>query len=415
MPVSSLDLFALIIDLAEQPRVLNCQYRLCRKGFQKLDHFGTKLPSPLSTHHQSANDPLFAQQRHGQAGSEAVALEHLAHARRVSALFEEIGNLHWSSARCLSSYQSVSRTRWSDGRGVDESLFHVISGAQQGLFRLLGVFVNRPAIGATQLDRVGDDTSEHGFEVERGANRLTNFTQCSQLTDRLHQLPCPCLQFLEQPHIFNRDDRLVGEGLEQGNLFVGERLNFFSPYIDDPNGYPLPEQRSSQPRSNTVFNPSPCVWKFALKSFSFHVRNMHNLAVDDSTPRNRAATERLANFSDRSPRKRSVFRRSSQTIAVDVINDRVLRFCHLGGIFGDGFQYRLDIRRRTCDDTQNLARGCLLLQRLFEFLEQPNVLNGDDGLICESFQELDLRRGERAHLGATRSQVSNEFLLLAKR
>src|SRR5262245_13325542 len=126
MPVSSLDLFALIIDLAEQPRVLNCQYRLCRKGFQKLDHFGTKLPSRLSTHHQSANDPLFAQQRHGQAGSEAVALEHLAHARRVSALFEDIGNLHWFTARCRSTYHSISQTRWIDAKRVDEFLFHMI-------------------------------------------------------------------------------------------------------------------------------------------------------------------------------------------------------------------------------------------------------------------------------------------------
>ena len=31
------------------------------------------------------------------------------------------------------------------------------------------------------------------------------------------------LQLLEEPHVLDRDDRLVGEGLEQRDLLVGER------------------------------------------------------------------------------------------------------------------------------------------------------------------------------------------------
>src|SRR5262245_9279906 len=54
-----------------------------RKGLQKLDHFGAKLPGRFSTHHQPADDPLVTQQRHDQAGAEAEALEHLAHPQRV--------------------------------------------------------------------------------------------------------------------------------------------------------------------------------------------------------------------------------------------------------------------------------------------------------------------------------------------
>ena len=47
-------------------------------------------------------------------------------------------------------------------------------------------------------------------------------------------------------------------------------------------------------------------------------------------------------------------------------------------------------------------------------MEQPHVFEGDDRLIGESFEELDLRRGEGAHLGDVRS-VSNGFPLLTKR
>src|SRR5262249_7561310 len=126
MSVGRLNLFAFLFNLAEQPRVLDRQYRLCRKGFQKLDDFGTKLARGFSPHHQSADDPLLPQQRHSQAGAEAVALEHLAHARRVSALFENIGDLNWFTARRRSTYHSISQTRWIDAKGVDEFLFHMI-------------------------------------------------------------------------------------------------------------------------------------------------------------------------------------------------------------------------------------------------------------------------------------------------
>ena len=40
---------------------------------------------------------------------------------------------------------------------VDQFLLHVIGGAQEKLFGSLVVFVNRSAVGAAQLNRVGDD------------------------------------------------------------------------------------------------------------------------------------------------------------------------------------------------------------------------------------------------------------------
>ena len=56
---------------------------------------------------------------------------------------------------------------------------------------------------------------------------------------------------------------------------------------------------------------------------------------------------------------------------------------------------------------QDLARGRLLLQRLgqvavplLELLEQPDVLDGDDRLVREGLQQLDLVVGERPRLGA---------------
>ena len=63
----------------------------------------------------------------------------------------------------------------------------------------------------------------------------------------------------------------------------------------------------------------------------------------------------------------------------------------------DRVEHGLDVCRRAADDPQDLARGRLLLQRLGEVAiaglqlgEQPDVLDGDDGLVGKGLQQLDL-------------------------
>ena len=98
----------------------------------------------------------------------------------------------------------------------------------------------------------------------------------------------------------------------------------------------------------------------------------------------------------------------SATIAADLTVDapdlRIVCVAQPRRILRDRIQHRLNIRRRAGDDAQDFARRRLLLQRFLEFLEQPHVLDGDHRLVGEGFEQLDLRRGEGAHLGATCGQ-----------
>src|SRR5262249_45374296 len=48
-------------------------------------------------------------------------------------------------------------------------------------------------------------------------------------------------------------------------------------------------------------------------------------------------------------------------------------------------------------------------------VEQPHIFDGNDRLVGECFQELNLCRCERARFASTRVQRSNEFSLLTKR
>ena len=94
----------------------------------------------------------------------------------------------------------------------------MIGGAQEKLFGLLVVLVNRPAVGAAQLDRMGNDSRQHGFKVERGAYRLTDFAERFELAHRACQFVGSLIQFLEQPHVLDGDHGLVGEGFEKRDL-----------------------------------------------------------------------------------------------------------------------------------------------------------------------------------------------------
>ena len=78
----------------------------------------------------------------------------------------------------------------------------------------------------------------------------------------------------------------------------------------------------------------------------------------------------------------------------------------------DGIEHRLHVGRRARDDSENLGRGGLLLQRLgdlgmslgdsavllLQFREQAHVLDGDDGLVGEGLEQLDLLLREGLHL-----------------
>ena len=99
----------------------------------------------------------------------------------------------------------------------------MIGGAQEKLFRGLVVFVNRPAVGAAQLHRVGNDSRQHGFEVQSRAYHLPDFAEGFELAHRARQFVGSGIQFFKQPHVLDGDDRLVGKGFDQLDLRRGER------------------------------------------------------------------------------------------------------------------------------------------------------------------------------------------------
>src|SRR5262245_56127968 len=104
---------------------------------------------------------------------------------------------------------------------------------------------------------------------------------------------------------------------------------------------------------------------------------------------------------------RPKYRHLLKDITIDSIDHSILSVTKPRGTLCNHVQYWLDIRRRTGDDAENLARRGLLLQCFGEIaiarlllVNKSRVLNRDHRLIGEGFEQLDLTVGKRADLSS---------------
>ena len=65
------------------------------------------------------------------------------------------------------------------------------------------------------------------------------------MLQRLAQFCIALLDFLEQPNIFDGDDRLISESFDQLDLTFRERFNDVAPYNDAANWRSFSQQRCS--------------------------------------------------------------------------------------------------------------------------------------------------------------------------
>ena len=111
-------------------------------------------------------------------------------------------------------------------------------------------------------------------------------------------------------------------------------------------------------------------------------------------------------------RRRAVHGNGTEAIAFAEVHRAEFGLADARGILQHGLEHRLQFAGRRTDDTQHVRRRRLLLQRLAQFVEQPRVLDGDDGLGGEVLHQLDLLVGERPHLLAIDADDANELVVL---
>ncbi|HMH54535.1 MAG TPA: hypothetical protein VK548_30145 [Candidatus Acidoferrum sp.] len=86
---------------------------------------------------------------------------------------------------------------------------------------------------ATESRRVLDERFEHRLKIERrAADDLEDFAGGGLLLERFAEIVVACLKLGEKSHVLDRDHRLVGKGLEERDLLVGERVDLGPPKRD---------------------------------------------------------------------------------------------------------------------------------------------------------------------------------------
>ena len=109
---------------------------------------------------------------------------------------------------------------------------HSVGRAQLELAVSLVKHIDHAGLGAGKLRRPRYNGVEHRLQIERRVNRVGDVAERAQLLDRATKLICAGAQFVEEPHVLDCDNGLLGEILYQLDLFVGEWTNFLAVNVD---------------------------------------------------------------------------------------------------------------------------------------------------------------------------------------
>jgi len=94
-----------------------------------------------------------------------------------------------------------------------------------------------------QPHRVVDDRLEHRLQLGLClADHTENLGRGGLPIERLDEVTIASLQVLEETHVLDRDDGLIGEGLEQRDFVVGEAAGLPSSHGDRPERFVVTEK-----------------------------------------------------------------------------------------------------------------------------------------------------------------------------
>ena len=132
-----------------------------------------------------------------------------------------------------------------------------------------------------QLPRIRRDRLEHRLHVAlRLADHAQDLAGRRLLLQRFGQVAVARLQLVEQPRVLDRDHRLVGEGLEHGDLSFGEHRRFGASDGDRSNRAAVAEHRHGKDAAK------PGRLSQALQAIFGILANIRN--VDDGSGENGA-------------------------------------------------------------------------------------------------------------------------------
>ena len=256
--------------------------------------------------------------------------------------------------------------------------------------------------------RRGQKRIEHHLKVKgRTADDLEHVGGRGLLRERLLKVVRARLHFIEQAHILDRDDRLVGEGLQDLDLSRVERSCLGSPHHQrafDPvvaqQGHACDGARAGERVHGNV--------EFAVLE---RVGDDFGLAGQQDPPRHRRPSGGRRMLREIPPHRRVPalgHRPISEPVAFTNTNRAAPAAAKRDGRGQQCLEHNIKIERRAADDLEHVRGRGLLRERLLDlagarlhFVKHARVLDRDRGLVGEALGKRDflLRKGPRRHAG----------------
>src|SRR5262249_41664661 len=105
----------------------------------------------------------------------------------------------------------------------------------------------------------------------------------------------------------------------------------------------------------------------------------------------------------------------ARNVALRSINGPHVRVAEAHCRLDQRIEHRFQIEGRAADHLEDVGCGSLLLERLAQLVEQPRVLDGNDGLIGEISVQCDLLVGEGPNFLPKDGDNSNQLIVLEHR
>ena len=207
------------------------------------------------------------------------------------------------------------------------------------------------------------------------------------------------LGLVEQAHVLDGNNCLVGESLDQVDLLLRERPHLLAINGQRANHHVCLQQR--QPHSSAGSKKSDRAQTqgvaLSIRVIIGDVRDLYCL------PDSEDATKTRLRSGTNLPGEEFASRLIAQPLRGDALefvaftaeHDPPVRRTQTRGIAQDHLEDRRHIRRRARDNAQDLADGGLLVEGFLALVEESRVFDRNHRLICEGRKERDLLLRER--------------------
>ena len=386
------------LHFVEQPRIFDGDHRLIGEGGYKLDLFLGKGLRQYLVDEDDADDRPVAQERDAKCGSIAADLLNLTPG--IFRVRQHVGDVHHPTLKRASSRDAAA----FEGNVMSLQIvpeprvrFGGVTEAGRKAKKVALALEQPCMIGVTEPCRGFDQCIEHRLQIERRtADDLEHICGRGLLLQKFRQVFRARLHFIEQPHVFDGDHGLIGEGGYEFDLLVCKRRNIRPTERNHPNRCALTQQGYAEHCTKaTAFDGfTPGVFRIDGR-----IRNMDHPSLEyGSTDEGVSSSlddlmlHPLAIFTCE-----AVVSRQLECVALAPKYHCIVRVAKRRCELDQRVENCLQVEGRTADNLEHVGGRRLLLQGFAQILgarlhlvEQPHVFDGDHGLIGESRDQLDL-------------------------